>query len=148
MSSKNPLPEALWNRHANPWSGWSRLLAGPAILYAVYRRDPRLVALAVVWTAVNPVLFPEREVDADDWMTRGVRAEQAWLDGEFDASDLVWLNYASAPVWCYALYAAYRGRARSAGLFGVLGIATKLLFVDRLARRHAETTAATPDTRT
>ncbi|MFC6727024.1 DUF6653 family protein, partial [Halobium palmae] len=64
MDRRNLLPEAVWNRHANPWSGWSRVLATPAILYAVYRRDRRLLAVAIGWTVLNPVLFPEREVDA------------------------------------------------------------------------------------
>lgn len=134
--SRNPLPAAVWNRHANPRSGWSRLLTAPALLYAVYRRDRRLLRLLLVWTALNPVVFRERESDPDDWMTRGVRAEQAWLDGEFGARDLQWVNAASAPVWAYALYAAYRGRAASAGLFGALGVAGKLWFIERLARRH------------
>jgi hypothetical protein len=136
VASTNPLPEAMWNRHANPWSGWSRLLAGPALLYAVYRRDVRLLGLAVLWAAVNPVVFPEREVDPDDWMTRGVRAEQAWLDGEFDAGAARWVNAGSAPVWLYALYAAFRGRARAAGLSGAVAMAMKLWFVNELARRH------------
>jgi hypothetical protein len=67
-----------WRRHANPRSGWLRVPVGAVIVYAVYRRDARLLAGALVWTVCNPFVFPPPETD-EAWMTRAVLAERWWV---------------------------------------------------------------------
>lgn len=129
--------DALWERHANPASGWSRLLATPLLLIAVYARDRRLVALALAWTAVNPVAFPPVERGTDPaWMTRVVDAERAWLRGEVTPGAYGRLDAASGPVFAYALYAAVRRRPLRAAVAGLVSMGLKLAFVAGLVRRH------------
>lgn len=79
------LDDAVWARHANPWSGWSRMTALPLLLLAGWSRAwigwwfllP--LGLALTWTWYNPRLFPPpRHLDA--WISRSVLGERLWLD--------------------------------------------------------------------
>lgn len=78
------MDQTTWARHANPWSGWSRISILPLFSLAVWSRDwigwwallP--VAIVCIWTWLNPRLFPEPK-RADNWMSQGVLGEQVWL---------------------------------------------------------------------
>ncbi len=80
------MDEAAWARHANPWSGWTRLTALPLLVLAAWSRawvGPwwALLAfgLALAWTWLNPRVFPPaRRWDA--WITRGALGERLWLE--------------------------------------------------------------------
>lgn len=132
VTQRNPIPDGAWDRMANPWSGWTSLLVMPAVLYAISKRSLRLLVLVVVGALGMSVAFPVREEDADSWMTRGARSQQAWLDGDIEAGSDNWLNVASAPVWAYAFYTAYAGRLKRALAAGSVGLAMKLWFIHRL----------------
>ena len=69
MTSANPFPDRFWDRHSNPKSGWTRLLATPVLVFAIYGRKWLLAGLTVLFIAVNPILFPEPdEAATDDFM--------------------------------------------------------------------------------
>lgn len=76
-----------WARHANPWSGWSRLSTLPLLAVAIWSRVwlgwGALIPIAAVlfWTWLNPRLFPAPQ-STDNWMSRGVIGEQLWLSGD------------------------------------------------------------------
>ncbi len=79
------LDEAGWARHSNPWSGWTRAATLPALTLVLWNREALgtatwlLVAGLVLWTFLNPRLFPPpRRTDA--WMTRATFGERIWLD--------------------------------------------------------------------
>ncbi|WP_435063004.1 DUF6653 family protein [Halobaculum sp. EA56] len=130
--------DIFWERHANPKSGWSRLLATPLLLLAAYTRSRRVLALALAWTAINPVAFPrvERGPAVDPaWITRAVDAERAWLRGEVSPGSWERLNAVSGSATAYALYAAYRRRPVRAAVAGAASMALKLAFVWGLERR-------------
>lgn len=82
---------AVWDRHANPWSGWSRVSILPLFALAVWSRVwigwwalvP--VGLVMLWTWVNPRLFPPPR-STDNWMSRGVLGERVWLARQQDAA--------------------------------------------------------------
>ncbi|WP_245272256.1 DUF6653 family protein [Xanthobacter sp. 126] len=75
---------ATWDRHANPWSGWSRVAILPLLAAAAWSRVwigwwalvP--VGAIVIWTWVNPRIFAP-PASTDNWMSRGVLGEQIWL---------------------------------------------------------------------
>ncbi|MFB6135932.1 MAG: DUF6653 family protein [Halobacteriaceae archaeon] len=128
-----------WDRHANPRSGWSRLLATPLFVAAAWRRDRRLLVVAVLYALLNPVAFPPPERE-DAWMTRVVRAERAWLRDADRPGPLAYpgvLNLLGGPVSAYALYAAYRRRPVRTVAATLAAAGLKFLFVGELVRRYA-----------
>lgn len=76
--------DAVWQRHANPWSGWSRVAISPMLAVAIWSRTwigwwsmiPTAILIAWVW--INPRIFP-RPHSIDNWMSRGVLGERIWL---------------------------------------------------------------------
>ncbi len=78
------MDEAAWRRHANPWSGWTRVALGPLLFWAIWSH------LAIGWWAlvpcgvlallawINPRAFPPPR-DPDNWMSKGTFGERLWL---------------------------------------------------------------------
>ncbi len=129
----------MWRRHANPKSGWSRVPTGAVLAYAVYRRDWRLLAAALAWTALNPFLFSPPESE-EAWMTRAVLAERWWITEQRNATvgfgypNL--LNTCGAAGFCYALYAAWRQRPAGTALGVALSVGLKLWWLRVLVDRY------------
>lgn len=136
-ASRTVLPEWAWERHANPWSGWTRAATTPVLVYALYRRDWRLLAAAIGWLVVNPAAFPA-PTDDEAWMTRGVLAEREWLrrgNGTFGTSWPNVLNLLNLPVTLYVGWATLRRRPLHAVVATALLMALKLLWIDELIAR-------------
>ncbi len=133
------LEEWFWRRHSNPLSGWSRVPTGPAIVLAIYRRDARLLAAALVWTALNPILFSPPETE-DAWMTRAVLAERWWVREEgrptIGASYPNVCNAAGAVAFASAVVAAWRRRPAGAAVATALGAGLKLWWLAVLVDRY------------
>lgn len=72
-----------WKRHANPWSVYTRIPIPLLLVAAVWSRQwigwwsliP--VAAVVVWTFLNPHVFPEPQ-SMNHWASRGVLGETYW----------------------------------------------------------------------
>ncbi|WP_068086383.1 DUF6653 family protein [Polycladidibacter stylochi] len=79
------MDDASWQRHSNPWSGWSRLTVLPLFALAVWSRVwigwwclvP--IGLVLLWVWVNPRLFGVPK-STDNWMSTGVLGERIWLN--------------------------------------------------------------------
>lgn len=130
--------EWFWDRHANPASGWSRVPTGPVLVYAVYRRNRRLLLAALLWAAVNPILFPPPG-DETAWMTRAVRAERWWLragNGTLGVDRPNAYNTAGAVAFVCALAAAWRRRRVAAALGAALSVGLKLRWLVAVVRRY------------
>ena len=140
-SLRQRLRDAFWARHANPWSGWSRVALSPVLVYSIYRRNWRLLAASLVFTAVTPVLFP-RPARTDNWMSRGVLAEREWIEAGNGTVDLSYpnlLNLLSAPAWLFALVSALRRRPVRTVLATTTAMALKLYWIDEIVRRTGVT---------
>ncbi|OYP34200.1 hypothetical protein CGZ80_16065 [Rhodopirellula sp. MGV] len=78
------MSDATWERHANPWSGWTRVATMPLLTVAIWCRvwigwwSLLPISVSVVWIWINPRLFPPPK-SLDNWMSRGVLGEQIWL---------------------------------------------------------------------
>jgi len=128
--------DVLWERHANPKSGWSRVALTPLLVYAVYVRDWRLLVAALAFAVANPVLFAP-PADESAWMTRVVYAERAWVRAGRPVVGSRYpavLNALDVPAFAYALYAAYRGEGRRAAVATAVSMSLKLWFVAALVR--------------
>jgi hypothetical protein len=139
MRRREALEETFWKRHSNPKSGWSRVLAMPALLAAVYYRNRRLGVAALLFTLVNPFLFSPPEDDSA-WMTRVVLAERWWRKddskGFFDRSYPNLLNLLNIPVTVFAFLAACRQKPVQTVLAGVAAMALKFWYVAELVQRY------------
>ena len=139
MDELDEYRDQFWKRHENPKSGWSRVATTPVILYAIYHRRWRLLLAALVFTAVNPVLFSPPETD-EAWMTRVVRAERWWTEtsgeGLFALSYPNVLNLVNLLASLYALWAAAKRHPRRTAVAGVAMMGLKLWYVAELVRQY------------
>lgn len=133
------LTEIFWTRYSNPKSGWTRVPTGPVIVFAVYRRDWRLLLAALVWAAINPLLFAPPETE-EAWMTRAVLAERWWIEeGERGTMGLSYpnvCNTVASVAMLSALGAALRRRPAGAVVGTAVATGLKLWWVVVLVRRY------------
>lgn len=78
------MTDEAWQRHANPWSVWTRFAAIPLALLAIWSRTWigwwSLVptGAVVIWLFINPRAFPP-VCEPRSWAARGIYGERAWL---------------------------------------------------------------------
>ncbi|AFK19083.1 hypothetical protein E6P09_09890 [Haloferax mediterranei ATCC 33500] len=140
-SLRSRLEATFWERHANPWSGGTRILVYPVLMYAIYKRNRRLFAATVAFIAVNPVLFPRPE-RTDNYLSRIVLAEREWLDEGNGTMSLDYpnvLNVLNIPVTVYAFASAIR-RKPVGTVLGTLGVMVlKLWWTDAIVKETGVT---------
>lgn len=74
-----------WQRHANPWSVYTRIPIPALMAVAVWSRDwigwwsLAPVAAVVAWAAVNPTFFQPPQ-SLNHWASRAVLGETLWAD--------------------------------------------------------------------
>jgi hypothetical protein len=133
------LPETAWERHSNPKSGWTRLLAYPVLILGIYTRKWVALALTLLFIAINPVLFSAPDEEPDDWMYRGVLAERQWSER---GKPFVGLGFPQVlslvQIFAFVgnLYAAYKRRPVATALSTAVTMGLKLWFVSELIRRY------------
>ena len=79
------MDDAVWARHANGWSVWTRFATLPVLLLALWSHVwigwGALLAVAVlmVWTWLNPRLFPKPRTTRT-WHAKATFGERVWLN--------------------------------------------------------------------
>jgi hypothetical protein len=74
-----------WQRHANPWSVYTRIPIPPLLAAAIWTRTwigwRSLVPVGLVcaWTAINPRVFPPPR-SLDNWASKAVLGETYWAN--------------------------------------------------------------------
>ena len=77
------MDDSAWARHANPWSGWTRMPILPLLALSVWSRVwigwwcALPIAALVLWTFWNPRVFSVPE-STDNWMSKVTFGERAW----------------------------------------------------------------------
>jgi len=79
MASRRLVERAVFARHCNPWSAWSRWASAPLVLVPVWRRSWRDAALVGAWMAINPVVFG-KPAHERAWSTRTMLGEERWIE--------------------------------------------------------------------
>jgi len=77
--------ESVWERHANPWSCWTRLAIAPLLALSIWSRSwigwwcllP--LVILIIWIWVNPRIFA-KPVSTDNWASKAVFGERVWLN--------------------------------------------------------------------
>lgn len=143
------MTDEVWRRHANPWSGWTRVATTPVLFLALWSHvwigwwalGP--LGVVLIWTWLNPRVFPP-PASTDNWMSKGVLGERLWLTRRevpipahhARAARLIILGSL-----VFLVPAAYGFVARDfwAAVLGVHGAAAmKLWFVDRMVWLYEE----------
>jgi hypothetical protein len=147
------MDDATWRRHANPWSGWTRILTTlPLLTLAIWSRawiGPWAVpatAAALAWIWLNPRLFAE-PARLDAWVSRAVMGERILAEPGAPiparhtraARVLSAMSLPGAALWAWGLWALWW---EGAVLGGALAVLPKLWFCDRMVWLHADWTAA------
>ena len=126
------LRHAMFVRHSNPWSAWTRWVSTPLVLIPVWTRRRSHAALVAGWLAVNPVLFP---TPADDraWATRAMLGEERWIvDRPRDASMVI--SIVTSVTAVAGLVAARRHHLRAAVITTGVQMALTLVYWALMAR--------------
>lgn len=132
----------VWDRHANPWSVYTRFSCLPLIVFSIWSRIwidwwalvP--LVLALMWTWVNPRAFPP-PAHFDNWASKGTLGERVWLMRKEDIAQhhirmahiLAFASITGLPFLVWGLW-RYDLTATLLGL--VLVILPKVWFVDRM----------------
>lgn len=78
------MSDEVWDRHANPWSVWTRYLCLPLLALAVWSRvwigwwSLVPIALTFVWIWINPRVFG-KPATTRHWASRAVLGERLML---------------------------------------------------------------------
>lgn len=137
------LRRAVFARHANPWSAWTRWASTPLVLLPVWTRRWSHAAVMGTWMTLNPVVFRE---PADDraWASRALLGEELWLiDRPRDAA--LGVNAAATTAWGIAVLAARRHRPVSAATATAVQMALLLVYWELMVRyldRHQQQRAS------
>ena len=144
-----------WQRHANPWSAYTRIPIPALLVAAVWSRQwigwwcLAAVAVVVAWTFVNPQVFPPPR-SLDHWASRAVLGEKYWgtrkerpipVNHRVAPWVLTGLNVAGVPfvVWGLVVFDPWLT------LFGLaLHMAGKIWFIDRMALLYDDMTLSAP----
>lgn len=95
---------AVFERHSNPWSAWTRWLSTPLVLVPFWTRRWRHAVPVAAWMLANPVVFPEPASD-DAWATRAMLGEEMWI-GRRPRDRAMAINVAAAACAAGAVLAA------------------------------------------
>lgn len=136
------MKDETWYRHANPWSGWSRILSYPIIYIPVWFLQEFIAnpaqnwyvilgfILVAVWYAINPRIFPKPK-NYDSWISKGVLGEKAWT--KIGVKDI---NFAfgvvSAIFFIPAVIFCYFKDFWPMMFFGAVAILLKMWFLERM----------------
>lgn len=126
------ISRAVFARHANPWSAWTRWASTPLVLVPIWTRRRSHAWLVGLWLAANPVIFPKPR-DNSQWATRAMLGEELWVaDRPRDAATVVTAAASAAAV--IGIVAARRHRLWPAAAATAVQMALTLGYWELMAR--------------
>lgn len=129
------LGHAVFARHSNPWSAWTRWASAPLLLVPAWRGSRRDAAVVGVWMVLNPVVFPP-PAHQEAWSTRAILGEEQWIaDRPIDLALAV--DAAAAASGVVAIVAARRHRPLPAALATAAEMLLLMAYWELMTRYHA-----------
>jgi hypothetical protein len=123
---------AIFARHCNPWSAWTRWASTPLTLVPVWTRRWSHALPIALWFAVNPLVFG-RPAHERAWSTRAMLGEELWISRRpRDAAMLVSAVTSAAALT--AIVAARRRRLMPAAIATAVQMALTLVYWHQMVR--------------
>jgi hypothetical protein len=131
---------ALFARHCNPWSAWTRWASTPLTLVPAWTRRSRHAVLLAAWLAVNPFVFG-KPAHQRAWSTRAILGEELWISRRpRDAAMFVSALTSAASL--NAVISARRRRLAPAAIATVVQMALTLVYWEQMVRYFERETQA------
>ena len=79
------MSDAAWQRHANPWSVWTRFATLPFLALAIWSRawldiwSLLPIGVLIVWIFVNPRFF-NKPASTHHWSSKATFGERVWIN--------------------------------------------------------------------
>ncbi|USQ81948.1 hypothetical protein NF556_09995 [Ornithinimicrobium faecis] len=99
----------MFQRHAHPFSAWSRLLSTPLLLVPLWTRRSWLYVPVGAWFAVNPVITPPAQ-DTSSFATSAIVGEESWSRDLTSEPRVLALTGAATASLVSAMVASYQHR--------------------------------------
>jgi hypothetical protein len=123
---------AIFARHCNPWSAWTRWASTPLTLVPISTRRRDHAVLLALWLAVNPFVFG-KPANEHAWSTRAILGEERWVGNRPRDAALV-VSALTSAVSLLGVIAARRHRLRPAALAVVAQMSLALLYWEQMVR--------------
>ncbi|MQA13743.1 MAG: hypothetical protein GEV09_06085 [Pseudonocardiaceae bacterium] len=130
------LKHAMFERHSNPWSAWTRWLSTPLILVPFWTRRWSHAAPVAAWMLVNPIVFRKPASD-EAWATRAVLGEEMWI-GQRPRDLAAVVNVAATVCAAGAVFAARRRRLVPAAALTAVQMALVMGYWQLMAEYYDE----------
>ena len=123
---------ALFARHCNPWSAWTRWASTPLMLMPAWTRRWSHAALIAVWLAVNPFIFGKPRHHRA-WSTRAMLGEELWISRRPRDAALA-VSALTSAASLTAVMAARRHRLEPAAIATAVQMTLTLVYWEQMAR--------------
>ncbi|WP_417669805.1 DUF6653 family protein [Roseibium sp.] len=139
---------ATWQRHASPWSVYSRMATLPLLVLAIWSHTWNGTGFAVIatfavliWLWLNPRLFPAPK-NTDSWASKATFGERIWLNRlsvpipEQEARTALSLSLVTGVGFVATIYGAVLNDLLITVPGMIVTYAGKLVFLDKMARLY------------
>ncbi len=123
---------AIFARHANPWSAWTRWVSTPLVLVPIWTRRWGHAVVIGFWLAVNPFVFG-KPADERAWSTRAMLGEELWITRRPRDAAMV-VSAVTSGVALSAVVAARRHRLLPALIATAVQMALTLVYWEQMVR--------------
>lgn len=123
---------AMFARHCNPWSAWTRSASTPLALVPVWTRRSDHAVLLGLWLAVNPFVFGEPGYERA-WSTRAMLGEELWITNRPRDAAMV-VSALTSAVALSAVLAARRRRLAPAAIAVAVQMTLTLGYWEQMVR--------------
>jgi len=134
MASVARVRRAIFARHCNPWSAWTRWASTPLTLVPVWTRRRSHALLLVGWLAVNPFVFGKPPHERA-WATRAMLGEELWISRRPRDAAMV-VSVLTSVISVVAMIAARRRRLRPAAVATAAQMALTMVYWQQMVRYY------------